>query len=76
MMLLMTFSSSVSGGGDVVEFARGQHDLPKSFVFEGKTFDSEAYLAGAMTTGYFQRNDFEPTRESLALWRAIAAELN
>jgi CubicO group peptidase (beta-lactamase class C family) len=44
-------SSPIEGGGEVFEFERGSYTLPESFVLEGKTYDTEAYLAETMTTG-------------------------
>jgi len=44
-------TSPIEGGGEVFEFERGNYTLPESFVLEGKTYDTEAYLAETMTTG-------------------------
>ena len=38
--------------------------------------NSDLVIARHAANRDFQRNDFEPTRESLALWRAIADDLN
>jgi len=44
-------TSPIEGGGEIFEFERGSYTLPRSFVLEGKTYNSEAYLAETMTTG-------------------------
>ncbi|MBW2723667.1 MAG: hypothetical protein JRE71_04710 [Deltaproteobacteria bacterium] len=41
----------IEGGGEIVEFERGNYTLPESFTYLKKTFDTEAYLAETMTTG-------------------------
>jgi len=41
----------IEGGGEIVEFERGNYTLPESFSYLEKTFDTEAYLAETMTTG-------------------------
>ena len=50
-------TSPIEGGGEVFEFERGSYVLPESFVHEGKTFDTEAYLAETMTTGLLILHD-------------------
>lgn len=44
-------TSPIKGGGEVMEFERENYTLPKHFVLEGDTYDTEAYLAETMTTG-------------------------
>jgi CubicO group peptidase (beta-lactamase class C family) len=43
--------SPIAGGGEFVAFERGNYSLPKSFMYLGKSFDTEAFLADTMTTG-------------------------
>jgi len=42
---------SIEGGGEVLEFERATYTLPKNFIHDGKTYDTEAYLAQTVTTG-------------------------
>jgi CubicO group peptidase (beta-lactamase class C family) len=42
---------SIDGGGEVFEFERATYTLPRNFIHDGKTYDTEAYLAETMTTG-------------------------
>ncbi len=44
-------TSPIEGGGKVIAFERGSYTLPTRFEFNGKTFDSEQYLADTMATG-------------------------
>jgi uncharacterized protein (UPF0335 family) len=41
----------IEGGGEVMQFARGEYTLPENFTYLEKTFDTETYLADTMTTG-------------------------
>ncbi len=50
-------TAAIEGGGKILEFARGHYTLPTNFVYEGKTFDTEAYLAETMTTGLLVLHD-------------------
>jgi len=50
-------TSPIEGGGEIFEFERGSYTLPRSFVLDGKTYDTEAYLAETMTTGLLILHD-------------------
>ncbi|MCP3984554.1 MAG: serine hydrolase [bacterium] len=50
-------TSSIAGGGEVFEFERGRYDLPTSFRYQDKTFDTEKFLAETMTTGLLVLHD-------------------
>lgn len=44
-------SRTIARGDDVLEFARGSYTLPESFHYLGRSYDSEAFLEGLVTTG-------------------------
>jgi len=44
-------SRAVRGGGDVLEFARGSYELPKSFPYGDQRIGTEGFLATTQTTG-------------------------
>lgn len=50
-------TSPIEGGGQVIDFARGSYTLPKSFKYGETTFDTEQFLADAMTTGLLVLHD-------------------
>jgi CubicO group peptidase (beta-lactamase class C family) len=42
---------TIERGGEVLEFGRGDYSLPESFRYGERSFDTEAFLAGVVTTG-------------------------
>jgi CubicO group peptidase (beta-lactamase class C family) len=44
-------SRTVAAGGDVLEFGRGSYELPASFRYGDRSFDTEDFLAAQQTTG-------------------------
>ena len=49
--------SPIARGGNIIEFERGHYALPQTFDYNGKAFNTEAYLESTMTTGLIVFHD-------------------
>jgi len=47
----------VAAGGSVMQFERADYTLPASFEYDGKTYDTESFLAETVTTGFLVMHD-------------------
>jgi len=50
-------SRKIEAGGDVLEFARGSYELPKTFRYRDRTLDTEEFLAALQITGLLVLQD-------------------
>ena len=60
-------SRRIAAGGDVLEFARGSYELPESFRYRDRTFDTEEFLAAEQTSALLVLKDDTIVFERYAL---------
>jgi len=57
----------VAAGGTILGFERGDYTLPENFEYDGKSYDTEAFLSDTMTTGLLIMQDDRILIERYAL---------